>query len=510
MAKGIYKITNDRTGEVYVGQAKNIESRWNRHLRELAKGQHHNSGMQKDHDIGDTFSFEILEEIPNATKADLYNKEAHYVKKYNSFREGYNQTPGGAMDQFKGKYEYGGGRLPSEKHKPTDAYRSNELDSEFPIKFCPHCGIEVKKPTLRCIKCGKIFFDFDKKIDDTIVQTEDFSNVKTKHIDEAGVSFDFPKYYLLADIPDNAPDCVIALAKEDGACDLMVELSSSKDRIKYEGANFISAYKKYISDLGYYDIKTISGFGSKKACFQSYINHELGTIKQTTYFDFRFKKDIRITFNTLKNVDYNCMDDLKVIESSINYKTFKNSLLDHNYNEKQDESAKNKINSLISFLFYRNDEDEIRLSKTKIMTLIVFLIVVIGNIINPENHNTSLLSLIVIGITIGSIIAIPTYVIGNIFHNISKKDNFDSKDKTIMNYLFYYKDELNEVRLSKIKCLSWIIAIFVGLLIDIQICLIPNSQGIYAANLIFCILLFGFIAGIITYIFSSIIVKLFE
>lgn len=117
MAKGIYKITNDRTGELYVGQAKNLDSRWDRHLRELANGNHHNIGMQKDYDRGDTFSFEVLEELPNATKADLYNKEAQYVKKYNCFREGYNQTPGGAMDQFKGKYEYGGGRLPVEKYK---------------------------------------------------------------------------------------------------------------------------------------------------------------------------------------------------------------------------------------------------------------------------------------------------------------------------------------------------------------------------------------------------------
>ena len=61
MVKGIYKLTNDRTGEVYVGQAKDLEKRENRHFRELVNGKHHNSGMQKDHDRGDTFSFEIVE-----------------------------------------------------------------------------------------------------------------------------------------------------------------------------------------------------------------------------------------------------------------------------------------------------------------------------------------------------------------------------------------------------------------------------------------------------------------
>ena len=35
MTSGIYKITNDRTGEVYVGQSYNIEKRWEQHKEEL-------------------------------------------------------------------------------------------------------------------------------------------------------------------------------------------------------------------------------------------------------------------------------------------------------------------------------------------------------------------------------------------------------------------------------------------------------------------------------------------
>ncbi|WP_405283084.1 topoisomerase DNA-binding C4 zinc finger domain-containing protein [Methanobrevibacter sp.] len=134
MVKGIYKLTNDRTGEVYIGQAQNLDSRLNRHLRELAQGKHHNNGMQRDYNRGDTFSFEVLEKLPNSTKADLYNSEAQYISKFNSFKEGYNQTPGGVMDQFKGKYEYGGGRLPPEKYQPTKKYLTKVLGD------CPNCG----------------------------------------------------------------------------------------------------------------------------------------------------------------------------------------------------------------------------------------------------------------------------------------------------------------------------------------------------------------------------------
>ena len=139
--KGIYKLTNDRTGEVYIGQSQNLDSRVNRHFRELVKGEHHNSGIQKDHNRGDTFTFEVLKELPDASSADLKNMESHYVNKFNCFREGYNLTPGGAMDQFKGKYEYGGGRLPPEKYCPTEKYLSKVLG------VCPKCGCHLINKT---------------------------------------------------------------------------------------------------------------------------------------------------------------------------------------------------------------------------------------------------------------------------------------------------------------------------------------------------------------------------
>ena len=42
MAKGIYKITNNRTGEVYVGQTNNLYLRERQHMENLASGTHHN------------------------------------------------------------------------------------------------------------------------------------------------------------------------------------------------------------------------------------------------------------------------------------------------------------------------------------------------------------------------------------------------------------------------------------------------------------------------------------
>ncbi|MBE6501265.1 MAG: hypothetical protein E7Z79_02360 [Methanobrevibacter thaueri] len=129
MKSGIYRFINDRTGEVYVGQSHNVFARRGMHHKELALGTHHNPGMQEDHDRGDKFVFEILEKMPGASREELEKREIHYIKKFNSFYEGYNQTPGGEYDKYKGHYKHGGGRLPYNKYSPLK-----------PLTDCPDCG----------------------------------------------------------------------------------------------------------------------------------------------------------------------------------------------------------------------------------------------------------------------------------------------------------------------------------------------------------------------------------
>ena len=109
MAKGIYKLTNDRTGEVYVGQTNNLYFREQQHMEDLESGTHHNRRMQSDYNRGDTFSFEVLEYV-DGSRNDLHEREKAQIRNHNSFYAGYNQTPGGEYDQLKGSYQYGGGR----------------------------------------------------------------------------------------------------------------------------------------------------------------------------------------------------------------------------------------------------------------------------------------------------------------------------------------------------------------------------------------------------------------
>ena len=122
MVKGVYKITNKRTGEIYVGQSYNVHAREGKHYKELTQGTHHNKGLQEDFDAGDKFIFEVLEKMPNATREELEEREIYYIEKFNSYNEGYNRTRGGKHDEDKGR-DGVGDRLPSYKYKPVPKHK---------------------------------------------------------------------------------------------------------------------------------------------------------------------------------------------------------------------------------------------------------------------------------------------------------------------------------------------------------------------------------------------------
>ena len=98
------------------------------------------------------------------------------IKKFNSFREGYNQTPGGAMDQFKGRYEYGGGRLPVEKYQLTNKYINKNM------VYCSKCGTPLELEEAYCSNCGekinKISYDSKNNIEEKTANNENSSSKK--------------------------------------------------------------------------------------------------------------------------------------------------------------------------------------------------------------------------------------------------------------------------------------------------------------------------------------------
>lgn len=187
---GIYRFINNRTGEVYVGQSFNVYARRGKHHKELAMGTHHNKGMQEDHNRGDAFTFEVLEKMPNASREELEEREIYYIDKFNSFYEGYNQTPGGEYDQYKGSYEYGGDRLPPHKYKPVP--KPKLLDA------CPECGGELVKRKGKyssfagCINYPKCTFSCSLKkvnLKSKKKSISDESNIPKDHIIQSSVEW---------------------------------------------------------------------------------------------------------------------------------------------------------------------------------------------------------------------------------------------------------------------------------------------------------------------------------
>lgn len=91
---GIYKITRIKTGEIYIGKAVNVSTRWSDHCKAalgvgtLASSQLHRVMAA---DGCENFLFELLEEVP---KDKLSERESYYIDFYDSKNYGLNTIRG--------------------------------------------------------------------------------------------------------------------------------------------------------------------------------------------------------------------------------------------------------------------------------------------------------------------------------------------------------------------------------------------------------------------------------
>lgn len=112
---GIYKITNNINGKVYIGQSININKRWKEHKRrsQIPNKQYEKYLYRAFRKYGlDNFTFEVLEECP---RNQLNDRENYYILLYKSNDDyyGYNETSG--YDQS----QYGNSGEAHPKHKLT-------------------------------------------------------------------------------------------------------------------------------------------------------------------------------------------------------------------------------------------------------------------------------------------------------------------------------------------------------------------------------------------------------
>lgn len=96
MPFGIYSITNVVTGDMYIGQTiQDFEKRWKSHIRALNRGNHDNEYLQRSwNKYGeDAFKFKA---IHYCDELDILNDlEKYYIKKYDTYNNGFNMTEGG-------------------------------------------------------------------------------------------------------------------------------------------------------------------------------------------------------------------------------------------------------------------------------------------------------------------------------------------------------------------------------------------------------------------------------
>lgn len=92
----IYKIENLANHKIYIGLTNNIARRRARHFTDLRCQRHDNSFLQKEFNIygQENFSFTV-EFKGDISPEEIGLKEREYIKKYDSYRNGYNQNEGG-------------------------------------------------------------------------------------------------------------------------------------------------------------------------------------------------------------------------------------------------------------------------------------------------------------------------------------------------------------------------------------------------------------------------------
>lgn len=92
MAIGIYKITNIKNNKCCIGQSRDIERRWKYHKTNFQNPTYDTYLYRAIRKYGlKNFSFEVLE---LCKEQELNDKEMFWIKKFNSFKNGYNCTTG--------------------------------------------------------------------------------------------------------------------------------------------------------------------------------------------------------------------------------------------------------------------------------------------------------------------------------------------------------------------------------------------------------------------------------
>lgn len=102
----IYFIVNKVTNEFYVGQTTNFSRRKSEHFSKLDKNLHPNKKLQNSYNKYGKKNFEIIKLDFDITKEELSQKERFFIKKLDSYNNGFNLTEGGDGGDTRSKLNF--------------------------------------------------------------------------------------------------------------------------------------------------------------------------------------------------------------------------------------------------------------------------------------------------------------------------------------------------------------------------------------------------------------------
>lgn len=151
----IYKITNNINDKVYIGKTiRDIQERFSEHCRDSKKDRYKNRPLYRAmNKYGiENFSIELIEETDNPEEREIY-----WIKKYNSYSNGYNATIGGdgksVIDYQKVANDY----IHFKNMRETAKYNSVSIDSVqlackiYNIEVIPSYNVTKNKYSKRVI-----------------------------------------------------------------------------------------------------------------------------------------------------------------------------------------------------------------------------------------------------------------------------------------------------------------------------------------------------------------------
>lgn len=135
---GVYKIINTTNRKVYIGSSKDVNRRWNEHVRTLELNIHVNPHLQNAwNKYGrKSFKFEIIEECDEKYQ---YEREQYYIDLYKPFQDnGYNIVQKIFNDLI------GGVTIQKECTQCHELFDAQSHKS----KYCPKCKKEIEEINL--------------------------------------------------------------------------------------------------------------------------------------------------------------------------------------------------------------------------------------------------------------------------------------------------------------------------------------------------------------------------